>query len=305
METAIQENRPPKQTEQAGGTQTKQQKIRAVLWDLLLISIGMLIFTIGAKAILAHHQFITGGIYGASLLLSRQLGIMDSGYWYLLLNAPLLWIGYRYFSRRFFFYTAYAIALTTILLEVLELNYAIEDQMYAAIASGVICGIGSGIIFRSRGSSGGLDIVALFLNRKFNIGVGKFFLTFNSVLFLFLASTYKPDVVISSIILTFTSSLMIDQVITMFNQRKIVYILSEKYEEIVRSITMEMKIGATLINVQGAYSGKKKQMVMTITNNLQLKKLEDTVFGIDEHALFIAENSFNVLGSSFGKRKMY
>ncbi len=284
---------------------TKDQELNAILRDIFLISAGMLIFTIGAKAILEHHQFITGGIYGLALLLSRQLGVMSSGYWYLVLNIPLLWIGYKYFSMRFFLYTTYAIILTTFLLEIIELDFGIEDQLYAAIASGVVCGVGSGTIFRSRGSSGGLDIVALFLNRKFNIGVGKFFLAFNATLFLSLATQYKPDVVIASIILTFTASVMMDQVITLFNQRKIVYILSEQYEEIVRAITLEMKIGATLINVQGAYSGNPKKMVMTITNNLQLKKLEDTVFSIDEHALFIAENSFNVLGSSFGKRKMY
>lgn len=283
----------------------KKNEKKAIVKDLLLISVGMLIFAIGAKAILAHHQFITGGIYGSALLLSRQLGIMDPGYWYLALNAPLLWIGYRYFSRRFFFYNAYAIVLTTFLLQIIELDFAIEDQLYAAIACGVICGIGSGIIFRSRGSSGGLDIVALFLNRRFNIGIGKFFLAFNSVLFLCLATQYKPDVVIASIILNFISSQMIDQVIRLFNQRKIIYVLSEQHEKIVKAITMEMKIGATLINAQGAYSGKKRQMVMTIANNIQLKRLEDTVFAIDEHALFIAENSFSVLGSSFGKRKMY
>ncbi len=283
----------------------KKQELLAVLWDIVLISTGTLFFTIGAKAILAHHHFITGGIYGTALLLSRQLGFMSSGYWYLLLNIPLLWIGYKYFSLRFFLYTTYAIALTTFLLETIDLNFGIEDQLYAAIASGVICGIGSGIIFRSRGSSGGLDIVALFLNRKFNIGIGKFFLTFNALLFLSLATQYKPDVVIASIILTFTSSVMTEQVLTLFNQRKIVYILSNKHEQIVQAITGEMKNGATLINAQGAYSGEPKKMIMTIANNLQLKRLEDTVFTIDDHALFIAENSFTVLGVNFGKRKMY
>ncbi len=54
-----------------------------------------------------------------------------------------------------------------------------------------------------------------------------------------------------------------------------------------------------------AYSGKEKQMVMTITNNLQLKRLEEKVFSVDQNALFIVENSFSVIGSGFGKRKIY
>ena len=62
---------------------------------------------------------------------------------------------------------------------------------------------------------------------------------------------------------------------------------------------------ATLIAARGAYSGTEKEMVMTITNNLQLKRLENRVFSIDENALFIVENSFNVIGADLGKRKMY
>ncbi|MFH0782743.1 MAG: DUF2179 domain-containing protein [Pseudomonadota bacterium] len=62
---------------------------------------------------------------------------------------------------------------------------------------------------------------------------------------------------------------------------------------------------ATLLEATGAFTGKPMQMVMTITNNLQLKRLEEKVFDIDPHALFIVENSFNVIGSNFGKRKIY
>ncbi len=96
-----------------------------------------------------------------------------------------------------------------------------------------------------------------------------------------------------------------DKVMTLSNARKIVYILSDHHQEIVATITHRLKMGATLINARGAYSGKEKQMVMTICNNLQMKNLEDAVFNEDPDALFIAENSFNVIGSGLGQRKMY
>jgi uncharacterized membrane-anchored protein YitT (DUF2179 family) len=177
--------------------------------------------------------------------------------------------------------------------------------MYAAIAGGAICGVGSGINLRSRGSGGGLDIVAIILNQKFNFGVGKFFMLYNVALFTFVFSQYQPDIVIASIILTFIASITVDHVLSMFNQRKIVYILSNNHENLVNKITHEMHQGVTLIEARGAYSGQHKQMLMTITNNLQLKRLEEKVFTVDPDALFIVENSFNVIGSNFGKRKMY
>jgi uncharacterized membrane-anchored protein YitT (DUF2179 family) len=76
-------------------------------------------------------------------------------------------------------------------------------------------------------------------------------------------------------------------------------------DEITTEIKNEMRLGATLFNGIGAYSGQDKQIIMTITNNIMLKRLEEAVFTIDDNALFIVENSFDVIGSSFSRRKIY
>ncbi len=277
----------------------------AVLWDLILLTLGAFVYAVGAEAILVHHKFIIGGIYGTALLIFYKTNLLSPAAWYLLLNLPLFIIGWIFLSRRFFFYSVYGVCALTIFAELLTLNFVITDQMYAAIAGGAICGLGAGINLRSRGSGGGLDIIAIILNQKFNFGVGKFFMLYNVALFTFVFSQYQADIVIASIILTFIASITVDHVLSMFNQRKIVYILSNDHQSLVEKITHEMHQGVTLIEARGAYSGRHKQMLMTITNNLQLKRLEEKVFDIDPDALFIVENSFNVIGSNFGKRKMY
>lgn len=282
-----------------------KNSVSQVFWNLLLITIGSLLFSIGAEAILVHHKFIIGGLYGTSLLIFYQTGTLSPGIWYFLLNIPLFIVGWIFLSRRFFFYSLYGVSVLTLFTEVISLDFAILEQLYAAIAGGVICGIGSGVILRSRGSGGGLDTLAIILNQKFNFGVGKFFMLYNVVLFSVVATQYNADIVIASMILTFTSTLSLEQVLSLFNQRKIVYILSEFHQEIADTIIKDMKQGATLLKAKGAYSGKEKEMVMTVTNNLQIKRLEDKVFDVDPNALFIVENSFNVIGSGFGKRKIY
>ncbi|NCC95084.1 MAG: YitT family protein, partial [Opitutae bacterium] len=103
----------------------------------------------------------------------------------------------------------------------------------------------------------------------------------------------------------FISSIMIDYTLSIFSQRKVVYIISGKYQEIAKVILRDLKRGATIIKAEGAYSGKERNMLMTITNNVQLKRLEEVVFTIDADAMFIVENTFNVIGSAFGKRKLY
>ncbi len=283
----------------------KQSPLATAGWNILLITLGSFIFAVGVESILVHQKFIIGGLYGTSLFLYYQTNMLSSGLWFFILNIPLLIVGWIYLSKRFFYYSVYGVSAVTLFTELLTLNYPIENQLYAAVAGGVICGIGSGIVLRSWGSGGGLDIIAILLNQKFNFGVGKFFMIYNALLFTVVLSQYKPDIVIASLILTFISTLSLEQVLTLFNQRKIVFILSDKYKEITKTITTDLHMGATLLDARGAYSNKKKQMVMTITNNLQLKRLENRVFNVDENALFIVENSFNVIGADLGKRKMY
>lgn len=282
-----------------------KHSIPSVLWNLVLLTLGSLVFAVGAQAILVHHKFIIGGLFGTGLLLYYKSNLFSPGIWYLILNIPLLIAGWVFLSRRFFLYSLYGVCTLSLFSEILTLDFAIHDQLYAAVAGGAICGVGAGINLRSRGSGGGLDIIAIILHQRFNFGVGKFYMLYNVVLFAFVFSQYQPDIVIASIILTFISSISLEHVLALFNQRKIVYILTDNHNELIDVIAQDLHQGATLLEATGAYTGKRMQMVMTITNNLQLKRLEERVFDIDPQALFIVENSFNVIGSNFGKRKIY
>ena len=274
-------------------------------WNLFLITSGALLFALGSKAIVLHHQFITGGIFGISLLAFYQTQWLSAGIWYFLLNVPLFILGWVLVSRRFLLYSLYAMLVTSVGYELIDLHIHIENQLYAAIAGGVICGAGSGVILRSLGSGGGLDIIAVILYQKYNLGIGRFFFLFNLVLFAYSLLQMNTDLVIASMILVFISSTMVDYTLSIFSQRKVVYIISEKYQDIAKVILKDLKRGATIIKAEGAYSGKERNMLMTITNNVQLKRLEEVVFTIDADAMFIVENTFNVLGSTFGKRKLY
>lgn len=274
-------------------------------WNLILLTIGSIIFVVGINGIVIHQGFITGGAYGACLLIYYKTHLLTPGYWYFLINIPLCILGWLFVSKRFVLYSIYAVLIITLASELIKIDFGIHQQIYAAIAGGFICGAGGGVVLRSLGSAGGLDIVAVILNKYFNIGIGKVGLVFNFILFSLLVSTYGSDIFIASIILVFVSSSSLDYFLSLFNQRKVVYVVSDQTCKIADVITQEMKIGATFIKARGAYSGKEKDIIMTITNNLRLKRLEEAIFTIDSHALVIVENSYDVIGSTFGRRKIY
>ncbi len=277
----------------------------SIAWNLFLLTIGSIVYIVGLNGIIIHHSFIPGGIYGLALYIYYQTGVLSPGSLYLLLNIPLFILGWIYISRRFLLYTIYSVVVLYLAGEFITFDFVIKNQLYAAVAGGVILGAASGIILRSLGSAGGLDIVAITLFRHFNFGIGKTYMLFNIVLFSMVLSTYGGDIFIASIIMTFVTSSALDYSLTMFNQRKIVYIISDHSQEIADKIMDDLKIGATFIHGKGAYSGKDKDILMTITNNIVLKRLEEAVFTTDSQALFIVENSYNVIGSSFNKRKIY
>jgi uncharacterized membrane-anchored protein YitT (DUF2179 family) len=274
-------------------------------WNLLLITLGSTLFSLGAKGIIVHHNFITGGIYGTALLLSYRTEWLSPGIWFFLLNLPLFAVGWFFVSRRFFFYSLYGVVALTLASELITLDFGIREQLYAAVAGGILCGTGSGIVLRSLGSGGGLDIVAVILNQKFNLGFGRLYLIFNAVLFSFVITYYNADIFIASIILVFITSLSLENILGLFNQRKVIFIVSDRTEEIADVLVKDLHQGATFLKGRGVYSGRDKLLLMAITNNIQMKRVEEAVFKIDPKALFIVENSFTVIGSSFGERKVY
>ncbi len=277
----------------------------SVAWNLLLLTVGSIIYIVGMNGVVIHQSFIPGGLYGLCLFVYYKTGMLSPGTWYLLLNIPLLILGWIYISRRFLLYTVYSVFVVFLASEFIHINFGITDQLYSAIAGGFICGAGSGIILRSLGSAGGLDVIAVTLFKHFNIGVGKTYLGFNILLFSLVLTEYGADIFIASVILTFVTTNALDYILTLSNQRKVVYIISDHSKKITEEVIGRLKLGATKIQAKGAYSEQDKEIVMTITNNLQLKRLEEAVFTIDEEALFIVENSYNVIGSNFNRRKIY
>ena len=277
----------------------------SISWNLLQIICGSILSAIALKGIALPHHFIPGGLFGASSLIYYTSGHLNISSWYLLLNVPMFIIAWRGISRRFLWYSLTAMLVFTAAYSLIGLDMHINNQIYAAVACGLLSGLGVGIVLRSLGSNGGLDVVAVWLYQRFSIGIGKFYFVFNSLLYLASLFYLDIDLVIASIIMMFCTSAAMEQTLSLFSQRKVVFIVSDYLETISREVREKLEIGGTLLNGNGAYSGDPKSVLMTVINNIQLKRLEEVVFTIDENALFIVDNTFSVLGKTFSKRKIY
>jgi uncharacterized membrane-anchored protein YitT (DUF2179 family) len=288
-----------------GMTEQSNKLVYSIFWNSGLVVVGSLIQAIALKAVAIPHQFVPGGLFGVATYFYYLSGWMNPGLWFLVLNVPMFVLGYLFISRRFLGYSALAMAAVTLFYLLIDFRLTIGSQLYSALVFGVLLGVGAGMVLRSLGSNGGLDVVAIILNQKFNIGVGKIYFVFNLLLFSLSFASFDSDLVIASMISVFICSVTIDYCLSMFNQRKMVFIISEKPEEIASQAMTYLKIGTTMLPATGAYRRQPRTVLMVVINNIQLKRLEEIVFTADEYALFIVENTFNVLGSTFSRRKIY
>ena len=274
-------------------------------YNILLISVGSVIFGIGVKGIALPHGFISGGISGLSLLLYYWTGLLSPGVFYFLLNVPIFILGWRFVSRRFFGYSLYGMVALTLAIEIIEIHIAVQDPMLAALAGGCLIGAGAGLILHSLGSSGGNDVIAVILNQRFNVRMGTFFFGFNIGLLALSLGHLPVDLVLFSLAMSFVTSQVVDYLLNFGNQRKMALIVSDQSNRIAPEILSRLGRGATLLEGRGAYTGRKKEVLLTVINNFQLKRLEELVFRIDDQAFVIMEDTLNVIGKGFSKRKTY
>ena len=274
----------------------------SVWWNLVLLTLGGLLTAICIQSVAAPHDFLAGGIMGMALLTNYWTGTLTPLLWYAMFCVPVYIFGWFFVGKRFLLYTAYGTLCTTVFGFFINFTIPLQSELYAAVVGGVLHGTAGGLMLRSLGSGGGTDVIAVVLKDRWNFSIGQFNVIFNGLLFLLGAYRLPFDLIVASMIMMFISSNALEYVLGMFNRRKLVFIISDHGEEISEAILVTERFGATMLRGKGAYSGSDREILLTVTNNIALKRLENLVFSIDRNALFIVENTFYVSGGQFARR---
>ena len=196
--------------------------------NLGLIVLGSIIYVVGIKSVLMPAGFLSGGLVGITMILHYLWDSVDMGLVYFLLNIPLFLLGWFSIGRRFMQYTFAGIALFSLCTDLIDpMALHLEDPILAALLAGVICGAGGGIILRSLGSAGGLDILAVYLQKKAGLRVGTVYVLSNVLVLAAGAYLFDLEKALYSVIFVFISGKVVDAVMAGFNKRKSVLIVSD------------------------------------------------------------------------------
>jgi len=272
------------------------------MWNLLLIATGSVICAAAIKGILIPKGFLAGGVTGLALLIHYVLPYMPLGIIYFVLNIPLFLIGWMFVGRRFFLYSVAGVSIfsAVVLLQCPVLQ--IHDMILAALTAGIVTGLGSGIILRSLGSAGGLDILSIVLYRKYSIRPGTVILFFNALLMIAAAFRIPLEMILYTLIYMYVTSYCVNLVVTGLSQRKAVMIISPQWKAISQEIMERLQRGVTLVRGEGGYTGNELHILYSVITFGELARFKEMIKKIDPNAFVVVTDTLEVMGRRIGNQ---
>lgn len=281
-------------------------QLKPIARELALIITGCIVFSYGMNAIMIPAKLFSGGLAGIALLIGYQFASVDFGVTYLLLNVPLIVLGWLTISRRFIAYSIFGTAFFSLTASILDPEpVLLADPLLAALLAGVVCGFGAGLILKSIGSAGGMDILAIFLNQRFGFRVGTISFMANTAVILAGGWLLDLNLALYSIILLFTSGAVINSVVSGFNARMSLIVVSDNSDSIARDLLNRFNRGVTFLDGEGGYSQRPKRVILTVTTMTEVPKIKEMIFAFDPKAFVVINNTFEVLGQRYGALKIY
>jgi len=264
------------------------------------VLVGGLIWSLAINGILIHHQFMSGGVSGFALVIHYLFKFLPVGLMVFLMNIPIFAMGWAMMSGKFFALSLLGMLSFSFFLTVTTwLHIPIDNPLLAALFAGVISGVGTGLVFRCGGSGGGTGIISMVINRYFSVRVGMVFFALNAIPLILGALLINLEAALYSIIYVYVSGSVTDRILTGFNERRSVFIISTKSSEIAEEVLDKLHRGATFFKGEGAYTHTTMKVVYCIVPLFELARLKDLISTIDPKAFIVINETMEVIGKGF------
>lgn len=285
----------------------KTSKLLHQLQTIIPIIAGSAIYAFGLLYFIIPNELMEGGVTGITVLLNYAFNISPS-ISTMALNIPLFLVGMKILGKRQSVYTGLGISSLTLFLWLFELlidrGYVVpfhteHDYILAALYAGVTLGAGLGIVFRFGGTTGGSDIIARIINRKFGFSMGQIILSLD-ILIIGLSLFFIPlERILYTLVAVFIASKVIDFIQEGAYAAKAFTIISDRAPDIANRISTEMDRGVTLIPAIGAYSMQAKHMVYCVVSRQEIRRLTGIAKSLDPRAFIIINDVNDVHGEGF------
>lgn len=272
-----------------------------IVADYSQIIIGSFLVGIGVNLFFVPNQVVSGGVTGIAILIhyafDTPVGLVN-----LLLNIPLLVIGWRWAGGfRFLVRTGLAVAILSATIDLTGpyLTPPTSDRLLVICYGGLLDGIGLGLVFRGRGTTGGTDVLARIAHRFFGLGIGQTLLVMNIAIFAAAAFQFGAEAVMVALALAWVSSRVLDTVQAGFSASRQAMIITDDPNGVRDAIFANLHRGVTILEARGGFTGKPRPMIYVVVGAHEVSRLKMRVAEVDPNAFVAISSAQEVFGEGF------
>ena len=283
--------------------QNKQKK--TALWDYVLILTSSFLIGYAIKNVYDPVNMVTGGVSGFAVifnaLFSVPLWITNT-----VINIPLFILTYFIKGWKFMVRTVFSTAMLSLALFILPDAPLIADgdRLLSAIFGGLITGVGTGLVFMSRATTGGTDMLAAdiqhFMRHR---SIAQILMVLDGFVVVLGAGIFGINAALYAVIAVYIVTKVSDGIIDGLKFAKMILIISDSADAIAAGVIREMGRGTTALRARGMYTGNEKEVLLCVIEHRELPQLKDIVYRIDEKAFVIVADANEVMGEGFLERK--
>jgi len=266
-----------------------------LLFKTFITIVGSFLIAFAFNVFLLPNDVLSSGIGGLALLLNKLLHV-DAGLLNLLLNLPLLILGFMKLNKSVMYNTILSVIVVSFFLTVIPTESIANELFVNVIFGGVIVGIGVGIILKYSGTTGGMDIVAMIISQNSNVSIGLIMTILNGIIIICSGFLFDWNLALMTLLSIYITGKTVDTIFTS-NIKLTVNIITSNYEAVRQGLIDEIYRGITVTDVYGGYSNDQKHMITMVLTRYELPNVIKIAKTHDENCFINVYETTEVHGN--------
>lgn len=284
----------------------KREKYVSLGARIFGITMASLLYAVGVGVFLNPNNLAPGGVSGIAIILKKIFPVLPGvGMLILIINIPIMIVGWKKFGPRFIISTSYALVISSLFIDIIpkmiDVDSVSDNPMLSSIIGGAAFGLAMGLLFRMETTTGGMDIIVKIVRGKYpHLKTGQIYLLLDIVILIASAFAFRNvEVALYAAIAIYVSTLVMDKAIYIGDEATLIYIMSKKRKQIADYMMKELDVGVTFIKSKGAYSNTDGEIIMCVMRKQRLAKVRTALKETDPEAFMIVTSANEVFGEGF------
>lgn len=284
----------------------KREKYVSLGARIFGITMASLLYAVGVGVFLNPNNLAPGGVSGMAIILKKIFPVLPGvGMLILIINIPIMIVGWKKFGPRFIISTSYALVISSLFIDIIpkmiDADSVSDNPMLSSIIGGAAFGLAMGLLFRMETTTGGMDIIVKIVRGKYpHLKTGQIYLLLDIVILIASAFAFSNvEVALYAAIAIYVSTLVMDKAIYIGDEATLIYIMSKKRKQIADYMMKELDVGVTFIKSKGAYSNTDGEIIMCVMRKQRLAKVRTALKETDPEAFMIVTSANEVFGEGF------